>query len=90
MQLNLFLVIYFYGVSIVTILYQLPEEAAVHHLMGMECWQTEILKIAIGHLEKQKYQHESVCHCTYQQAKLWKLIFNFHFRLWEMYLRLIK
>jgi len=35
--------------------FKLPEGAVVHRLMGRECWQTELIKPAIGHLEKQKY-----------------------------------
>jgi hypothetical protein len=35
--------------------FKLPEGAVVHHLMGRECCQTELIKPAIGHLEKHKY-----------------------------------
>jgi len=35
--------------------FKLPEGAVVHRLMGRECWQRELVKPAIGHLEKHKY-----------------------------------
>ena len=51
-QLNLLLFIYLYSLYPY---FKLPEGAVVRHLMGRECWQTELVKPAIGHLEKHKY-----------------------------------
>lgn len=73
-RISLLLFIYFYALHPH---FQLPEGAVGHHLMETECWWTELLESAIGHLEKHKYLCKSVTIHIIRWTDVSFLIFSF-------------